>query len=793
MVRVSTAPAFAQFLRTLRADAGLTQERLAELSDLSIEAVKTLESGRRRHPRPATVEQLAAALDLAAEDRSRLVEAARRPKVDNTRVSGVPRQSPPPITDFTGRSEHLDGLIDLLKNPDRESPGIVVSAIGGMGGIGKTTLAVHAAHLVADVFPDGQLYLNLRGASADPVSSAQALDTLLQGLGLAPAAVADDLAFTAARYRTALAGRRLLLMLDDAASVEQILPLMPGTSGVVVVVTSRSPLETLPGTRRLALDVLTEDEALDLLGEVVGADKVADQRGAAVEVVHHCGLLPLAIRIAGGHAGANPLTVLAARLAGADGMLDVLTGPNAEVRRSLSLSLDRLASSDRRGDADAAAAFPVLALFDGDHFPLRVAAAVLDRSMDDTEDLLERLVDLSLLESPAIHRYRMHDLVQEIGRAVASTKLPEQDRREVRARELACYASVLWRHNELIGGPEQYGSRSQGWSAGAEDLTDLAQVVGWLEAELPNLRRLVRGAAEHGEERLFAVRMALGMPALAVALMRFAEARSALTAIALLPVDLPDEMEVGRLYTTALMCGCLGLDEEGLGWLRRAVPVARERGGPEELARCLIDLGFCLGRLGRPAEGLPYVEEGLALTAQVDGGSRFRVAAQVSIGVLAGQLGDLERQRKAFDEVLTQVPESAHRGRDAVHKTFMARSLRETGQHSLALQVLRDNLADIRQLGLDVIEADALTELGATHLAVGNFPQALEALDTGLRIASRYPAEHREAPLLQLLGEALVATSKPADARERWQQALVLYNREADTRANEVRQLLSDL
>ena len=269
---MSTAPAFDQYLRRFRADAGLTQERLAQLSDLSIEAVKTLESGRRRHPRPATVEQLAAALDLAADDRDRLVEAARRTKAGDTPASGVPRQLPPPITDFTGRSEHLDNLIDLLKNPDRQSPGIVVSAIGGMGGIGKTTLAVHAAHLVADVYPDGQLYLNLRGASPDPVSSAQALDTLLQALGLAPAAAADDLAFTAARFRTALAGRRLLLMLDDAASVEQILPLLPGTSGAVVVVTSRSPLATLPGAR-LALDVLTEDEALELLGEVVGADK----------------------------------------------------------------------------------------------------------------------------------------------------------------------------------------------------------------------------------------------------------------------------------------------------------------------------------------------------------------------------------------------------------------------------------------------------------------------------------------------------------------------------------------
>ncbi|MDT7669660.1 MAG: hypothetical protein QOC74_2443, partial [Pseudonocardiales bacterium] len=498
---VSAAPVFAQLLRRFRLDAMLTQERLADLANLSSDAVKTLEAGRRRYPRPTTVDQLATALNLSPDDRDRLTESAKRPKADPT-ATGVPQQLPPPISDFTGRSEHVVDLVDLLKNPDRSSPGIVISAIGGMGGIGKTTLAIHAAHLVADVFADGQLYLNLRGASADPLSSAQALDTLLQALGLAPAASADDLAFTAGRYRTALAGRRLLLMLDDVANVEQILPLIPGTVGVAVLVTSRSPLTTLAGARHLALDVLTEVEALKLLAELVGAEKVATERAAAIEVVRHCGLLPLAIRIAAGHAGTSPLKVLAARLAGADGMSDILTGPSTEVRRSLSLSLDRLMSSGR---ADAAAAFPILALFDGDHFPLRAAAAVLARSLDDTEDLLEHLVDHSVLETPALHRYRMHDLVQEVGRALARTRLLEPERREIRMRELTCYASQLWRYHELSGGPDMYESRSQQWSAAAVDLTDQTQLIEWIEAELPNLQRLIRRPADDTTELLLVV------------------------------------------------------------------------------------------------------------------------------------------------------------------------------------------------------------------------------------------------------------------------------------------------
>jgi tetratricopeptide (TPR) repeat protein len=782
---VSAAPVFAQLLRRFRLDAMLTQERLAELANLSSDAVKALEGGRRRYPRPTTVDQLAAALDLVADDRDRFTESAKRPKTD-AGTSGPPHQLPPPISDFTGRSEHLAGLIDLLKDPDRNSPGIVISAIGGMGGIGKTTLAVHAAHLSADAFPDGQLYLNLRGASADPISTAQALDTLLQALGLAPAGATDDLAFTAARYRTALADRRLLLLLDDAASVNQILPLLPGTTGVTVVITSRSSLTNLPGAHRLALDVLTDDEALQLLAEIVGPDKVADDRDAALEVIQYCGSLPLAIRIAGSHADAAPLTLLASRLAAATGLSDVLTGPDAGVHRTLALSLDALTASTHPPDSAAATAFPALALFDGDHFPLRAAAAVLDRSLEDTEQLLERLIDTCLLETPALHHYRMHDLVQEIGRSIASSRLAPAEYHELRLRELACYSAMLWRQNELLGGPEQYRSRSKHWSAGAEDLCDLTELTAWLVAELPNIVSLVHRAATHVDQQHLAVRMTMAMPSLAASVMRFAEARSALLVIARFATDLPAEMEIDRLYATALMCGCLSLHDEGLDWLLRALPATRERGTSVQLARCLIDLGYVYGQLGRPAEGLPYAEEGLTLTDAGEG-LLYR-AAQLTIGVLTGRLGDLERQRVAFEDLLTPTAMTAGR---ALHRNLVATSFRQTGQLDLALRVLQKNRADIRQLGLETLETDVLMELGAVHLAMSDLPKAFDALSSGLQIAARYPAEQREAPLSNLLGRVLAAMNRPEEAREMWERAVMLYDRAADPRAAEVRRLLA--
>jgi tetratricopeptide (TPR) repeat protein len=236
------------------------------------------------------------------------------------------------------------------------------------------------------------------------------------------------------------------------------------------------------------------------------------------------------------------------------------------------------------------------------------------------------------------------------------------------------------------------------------------------------------------------------------------------------------------------MCGSLGLDDEALGWLERALPVARERGTAEELGRLLIDFGFGLGRMGKPEEGLPYAEEGLALVAEVEG-TRFRSAGHLTVGVLAGQVGDLERQWRAFDEVLT-MSDRPHAGIHAIHKSIMGRALRETGQQAAALDLLQANLAEIQGMGMDVIEADTLGDLGAVFLETGDFSRALENLEAGLAVASRHPAEHREAPLLKLFGEALAAVGRLSEAHEAWQRAATLYDREADPRAADVRSLL---
>ncbi len=787
------SPPFAQLLRQFRTSTGLTQERLAELAALSTVAIGALEAGRRMFPRASTVNQLADALQLNSEDRHRLASAAQRPKRDQ-HTSGVPRQLPPAIADFTGRADDLRGLIELLRAPHAAAPGIVISSIGGMAGVGKTALAVQAAHQVAAEFPDGQLYLNLGGGGSTPLTTADALSVLMQSLGLPASGAPDDVQATAARYRTALAGRRILVVLDDAVSTEQVTALMPGTSGAVVVITSRQSLASLPGARHLALEVLTEAEALQLLAEVVGRRLDGTEREAGLEVVRRCGLLPLAIRIAGGRARTTGLEDLALNLAKQRGRLQLLTGPAAEVGRSIGLSLEHLAHAEDPVGAAAAEAFPLLALLDGERFPLRAAAAVIDRSLDDTEDVLERLVDGQLLETPALHQYRMHDLVRETGQMLAATTLPGSEVTQARSREVACYVSTLWRWDELRGREEQYGSRTGiPWSEGAEDLDDAESIKGWLESELPNLVRLVRlGAAGGADDREVAVRIALGMPVLAMEIVRFAEAKAAVMSTVVLADDLPLDLEFGLLYSAGMLSGAVALYEDTIAWLRRALPIARQRQSAVDIAACLIDIGYGLGCVGRAEEGLPVSEEALAVVVE-HGIEKFEVGANVGLGALAGLTGDLERQRTAFDRALALMTERSKPAPAAIHRSMIGRSYRESGQYGASIAILRSNLEAVRALGREVIEADVLEELGASLLADGQTVEAEEILRCGVAIAARYPAENREAPARVLLGRTLQGLGRAEEAPDQWRQALVLYERLADPRADEVRDLLSQL
>jgi DNA-binding SARP family transcriptional activator/tetratricopeptide (TPR) repeat protein len=348
-----------------------------------------------------------------------LAGPSRRPTPVRTRVAGpatrpddyaAPRNLPPDIGDFTGRDEDLAALLRMGAEPDKRT--VVVS---GFGGVGKSALAVHAAHLLSDRFPDGQLFADLRGAGRD-LDAHEVLGRFLQAMGMPAAAVPASTDERVEQYRSRVAGRRLIIVLDNARSEHQVRPLLPGAPGSLVVITSRSRLTGLGSMTSIELDFLAEESAIAMLGKIIGADRVAAQRTDAERIAALCGGVPLAVRAAGAKLLARPhwpLRSLVVRLADERRRLDELTVGDLAIRSSLGLNYAELDDRQRR-------AFHLLCLLDLPDFGWWPVVPLLGVPPQDAEDIVEHLVDLRLVDVAGVDaigrvRYRLHDLVQLFG------------------------------------------------------------------------------------------------------------------------------------------------------------------------------------------------------------------------------------------------------------------------------------------------------------------------------------------------------------------------------------------
>lgn len=351
---------------------------------------------------------------------------------------------PADIEDFTGRRTEVDKLLAELAGTAGLRRAVVISALAGKPGVGKSALAIHVAHRLRDRYPDAQLYVNLRGAESERLDPYTALGGLLEDLGLTGDTIPADIGRRSTMYRAQLAQRRALVVLDNACDEAQVRALMPGDSACAVIVTSRAPLGGLEGVRLHALDVLDDAAAIELLGKIAGPKRVRAELEQAKQIVGMCGGLPLAIRIAAGLLAERPswtLSKLAARLSDERQRLQELRLGDLEVRASFALSYDEL-------DDDARRVFRRLSGLSGSDFGPGVAAALDDSDNSVAERVLERLADAQMLETSTEDRYHFHDLIALFARERANAEDRADDRALAtsRARRWYLHEAALVNH-----------------------------------------------------------------------------------------------------------------------------------------------------------------------------------------------------------------------------------------------------------------------------------------------------------------------------------------------------------
>jgi transcriptional regulator with XRE-family HTH domain len=443
---------FAALLRKLRAEAQLTQEELAEASGVRPRSISDLERGVASSPQRETVRRLADALDLTGLVRAQFEAIARGravpPATDAAGAGGAAvatRTLPRDVASFTGRQREMEQLAEAAAG----AGGVVgIHAIGGMAGVGKTAFAVHAAHRLADRFPGRQIFLPLHGHTPgqQPVDPADALASLLLTAGVLAAQIPPGLEARMALWRDRLAGQQLLLVLDDAAGSEQVLPLLPGSGGSLVLVTSRRHLSALEDATAVSLDTLAAEEAAGLLVRLTGRAGLRPDDPAVSELTRLCGFLPLAIGMVARQLHHHPAWTAAGRaaeLAAAVDRLELMATENLSVAAAFNLSYADLTGDQQR-------LFRRLGLHPGADIDACAAAALDGTDLGAARRGLEALYDQYLIAEPAHSRYRLHDLIREHARALAGRLDPDRDRDGATTRLLDYYQHTAARAGALI-------------------------------------------------------------------------------------------------------------------------------------------------------------------------------------------------------------------------------------------------------------------------------------------------------------------------------------------------------
>ncbi|RSN12484.1 AfsR family transcriptional regulator [Nonomuraea sp. WAC 01424] len=641
-------------------------------------------------------------------------------RTPDSRETVTPAQLPPGPGHFTGRAAELRLLDPLVTGGDPAARGAAISVVTGAGGAGKTALALHWAHRNRHRFPDGQLYVDLRGHSAErPLRPIEALGQFLRGLGLPAERVPGTVEEASAAYRSLLADRRMLVVLDNAGSEEQVRPLLPGGRLCATLITSRDRLDGLvarDGAVPVPLGMLSAGEAVTLFGGLLGGERLAAERDAALELARACGRLPLALRIAaagilgrpGGDAGGD-ISGQVRRLTGTRLSALAVTGdPHAAVRGAFDLSYHRLDPAARR-------LFRLLALVPGPTFTAGAAAALAGAVPAEAERLLSGLAAAHLVEEPEPGRYTFHDLMREYARERVLAEEAGPGRASALDALLAWYLRMVRQAGDvayphLLRAPADGPARPPAFAAPADALA-------WLDAERANLVAAVRTATDH---------------------------------------------PYGWRLIDA-MNGYLDLTGGQPGWTdvlrdaRRAARAAGDHLGQAAVGHCLASTRW------RAAELTEAVTElrGAFTAAELAGWPEGKLAALAALGVVHLQQGRLGAARR----LLTLAVDGSRRGSSVVAAPLvdLGLALTQMGRLGVAEERLREALSLCRDRGLPATEAAALASLGAVFRLTGRLGEAVRCLTAarglGAAIGERYQAD-----LCRELADVHLDAGRRADA-----------------------------
>jgi DNA-binding SARP family transcriptional activator/tetratricopeptide (TPR) repeat protein len=670
------------------------------------------------------------------------------------RAQPIPAQLPADVPDFTGRETEASYLCNALTSPAGISgPGTVrIAVVAGAAGLGKTALAVHAAHQVRDFFPDGQLFARLSGASGQPAVWGEVLARFVRDLGVdgSKIPVVDD--ERAALYRTLLAGRRVLIVLDDAKDAAQVRPLLPGSASCAVVVTTRNKTPLLVSTGFVDLEVLPEPEALELLSRIAGDARLGAEPEAATEIVRACAGLPLAVRICAARLATRRqwrIATMAARLRDERRRLDELRIGDLEVRASFQVSYDSLRAGLHR--ADPSRAFRLLGLWQGQRISLPAAAALTGEQEEDLAGALEALVDASLLESPKPDWYQLHDLLRLFATERAQAEEAPEARLAAMTRLLQWYLATATAASDLLS-PYRYRIPDDEPPPPGPPPDSAQDALAWYDNEHANLIAAIRQAAAGGLHEV-----AWRLP---IALFELFGRRG----------EWAD-------CTTAH---------------RIAVDSARRAGSRLGAAWALHNLGWALASVG-DAEAFTCLQEACAIrqeTKDLDGEAQAAIA-------LAQAHRRVDGPQAAYDHLLRYL--------ELLRKTANPHTLpaglnnlgtycRDLGRPDEATEYFKEALGIFTAIGGGHGHGHVLENLGGIHLESGRLGEAIASLSEAYLLHLAQGFLLGQAQALRDLGKAQRGAGQADQARESLEAALALFkDLKVATEIEDIRSALASL